>query len=285
MRKNMTKTLNPMFKWTGGKRREIQHFAPYYPDFVKNNQTFEPFAGAGATFWALKNTGENILNDYDYDIINFYRNVKTQNPVFLNFINEAVKLFQHTTPNSHNIQEKMYYDWRNKDRNNGLKKLSNAERAARFYIVNQLAFSGMRRFNAAGEFNVPYGHYKNLNNTLLTNPEHINLLKRTTLTVGDYNTTLTNNDKPNTFIFIDPPYTRVMKTYSADNNFGDNEQHILADNLKNLKNAQWMIIIDKSLLTTKLYKNYIKHSYPIKYGVNIKNRFNTDVEHLIATNY
>lgn len=285
----MKEQLSPMFKWTGGKRREIKHFAPYYPEFIKNHEQYtyvEPFAGAAATFWSLNNlTGINIINDFDSELVNFYKQVKEQNKDFLKYIAEASKLYKDNSSAAHDKQEAMYYKWRNLDRNNGLSKLSEAKRAARFYIVNQLAFSGMRRFNGQGEFNIPYGHYKNLNNSVLTDPDHIRLLQNTKFTTGDYKKPVISNDKENTFIFLDPPYTRVMKKYSAENEFGDAEQEVLADTLKKLKNASWMLVIDKSLLTEKLYKDYIKHTYALSYGVNIKNRFSTAVEHIVVTNY
>lgn len=285
----MTEQLTPMFKWTGGKRREIKHFSPYYPDFVTNGEEYvyvEPFSGAAATFWSLNNvTGINVVNDFDVELVNFYEQVKTQNKVFLKHVNDVAKLYELTSSDAHDKQEAMYYKWRNMDRKGGLKKLNNAERAARFYIVNQLAFSGMRRFNAAGEFNVPYGHYKNLNNNVLTSKPYIELLKNTTLMSGDYSVPVTANDNGSTFIFLDPPYTRVMKQYSADNVFGDEQQYELGECLKGLKHASWMVVIDKSPLTEKIYKDYIKHSYALNYGVNIKNRFSTAVEHIVATNY
>ena len=285
----MTEPLTPMFKWTGGKRREIKHFSPYYPDFVKEEKEYnyvEPFAGAAATFWSLNNlTGTNVINEFDPELINFYTQVKMQNKDFIKYVAEAVSLYKDNSSESHDKQEAMYYKWRNLDRNDGLSKLDDAKRAARFYIVNQLAFSGMRRFNGAGEFNVPYGHYKNLNDTVLTSAAHVKLLQNTELITGDYSIPVADNDKENTFIFLDPPYTRVMKKYSADSEFGDEEQYVLAETLKNLEAAKWMIVIDKSALTEKLYKDYIKHSYALSYGVNIKNRFSTAVEHIIATNY
>jgi DNA adenine methylase len=101
----------------------------------------------------------------------------------------------------------------------------------------------------------------------------------------DFESVMRKNDKKNTFIFIDPPYTRVFKKYSPDNNFGEAEQRRLKEVFKSLDNASAMIIIDKSDLTMELYDDWIKSSYTIKYGVNIKNRFNQDAEHLIICNY
>lgn len=255
------KDLLPLFKWTGGKRKEIPIIKRFLPDFVKNNEKYtyvEPFVGAGALFWALNNlNGHNIINDYDYDVANFYRQIKIQDKTFLKSVHEASELYIDKT--KHSEQEANYYIWRNKDKNNGLERLSPADRASRFWIVNQLAFSGMRRFNSSGEFNVPYGHYKNLNAEHLTSKAHVSLLQKTDILDGDYKTVVEANDTPQTFIFLDPPYTRVMKKYSANNEFGDNKQEELASTLKNLKNAKWMIVIDKSELTNRLYKDYIIH--------------------------
>ncbi len=283
--------LSPVFKWTGGKRRELSVIEKFYPSFVKDGSSYrfvEPFVGGGAVFWALNNTaGVNVVNDFDAELANFYKQMKAQDDVFLKHVEEASALYGADKRDDvwHKKQEANYYHWRNLDRDGGISKLSDAERAARFWIVNQLAFSGMRRFNSKGEFNVPYGHYKNLNSSLLTEKEHVDLLAKTTVLNGDYKQVVLNNDVDDCFMFVDPPYTRVMKTYSASNEFGEDSQRELADTLKGLKKAKWMVVIDKSDLTLELYSSFIVHTYELSYGVNIKNRFSTKVEHIIATNY
>lgn len=285
----MNSGMLPLFKWTGGKRREIEKFENFYPDFVKNKEEYtfvEPFVGAGAVFWNLNNLqGKNIINDFDWDVANFYRSIRKQSKVFTDAVLQSSSLYKSNDDESYEKQSKNYYEWRNKDRNNGLQNLSNDERAARFWIVNQLSFSGMRRFNSKGEFNVPYGHYKNLNSSNLFSNKHVNLLNNTEILDGDYLEVVLKNDTPNTFIFIDPPYTRVMKEYSSDNEFGDDKQRELASALLNLKHASFMIVIDKSDLTMELYEENIVETYGLKYGVNIKNRFDAGVEHIVATNY
>ena len=285
--------LSPLFKWTGGKRREIKFFEDMFPHYVLNNDEYryvEPFMGGGAVYWYLNNyDGTNVINDYDYDLVNFYRQVQAQSPRFLDNVADASKLYEKNEAladsEAHDVQEANYYKWRNMDKNNGLEKLSGEERAARFWIVNQLAFSGMRRFNGKGEFNVPYGHYKNLNSSALNSQKHVELLSKTEIKNGDYKQVILDNDKENTFIFLDPPYTRVMNTYSADNEFGLDKQEELADTLKNLKNAHFMVVINKDEITSELYKDHIQRTYDLKYGVNIKNRFDQSVQHIVAINY
>lgn len=284
---NEKKTLSPLFKWTGGKRREIKYFISHLPEYVKNGDKYnyvEPFVGGGALFFHLNNTkGRNIINDFDSSVTNFYNCVKEQNKEFINFTKEASGLF--TPDGDYNEQSELYYKWRNLDRDNDLINLTPGELAARFYIVNQLSFSGMRRFNSKGEFNVPFGHYKSLNSDLLTSSDHIKLLNRTKVMNGDFRQALVGHDKPNTFIFLDPPYTRVMKTYSHDNVFNDKEQVRLRNRMITIKKAQWLMIIDDSPLTRKLYKDYIAGEYDINYGVNIKNRVDNSAKHLIIKNY
>ncbi len=278
--------LSPMFKWTGGKRREIKHFKDMYPDYILNQDMeatyVEPFVGGGAVFFDLNHPGDNVINDFETDVTNFYKQAGKRDKTFLKTVAKMETLYKSGT---HDQQEAEYYRLRNMDREPGVDKISEGLRAGRFYVTNQLAFSGMRRFNGNGEFNVPYGHYKSFNPVILKSAEHLALLQRTNILNGDYKDVLKKFDNPKTFIFIDPPYTRVMKKYGNTDEFGDKEQHELAAALNNLQNAHYMVVIDKSPLTEAIYANSIKKTYSLKYGVNIKNRFKTDVQHIVATNY
>lgn len=176
-----------------------------------------------------------------------------------------------------------FYLWRNKDRNNRISTLSNIERAFRFYIVTQWSFNGMRRFNSKGEFNIPYGNYKTLNESF--KEEHINHLQNTELYYTDYKNVISKNDSDNVFIFLDPPYTREFKEYSHGNIFDNESQIELSNVLKSLKKAKFMLVINKDEFTTSLYKDLIICDYDVKYSTNIKNRFDNSVKHLIVTNY
>ena len=288
-------SLIPIYKWTGGKRKEIKIFENYYPDFIKENKDFkyvEPFFGGGAVYWNL-NAKQNIINDIDVELINFLDTIKNNYEIIKNRINEiSLKILEVTNLEKNgelSISEaktergKIYYEWRNKDRNSGLSNLSNIDRALRFFIVNQLSFNGMRRFNSKGEFNIPYGNYKVFN--MNVDIEHINLLQSTDINCGSYKDVILNNDTENTFIFLDPPYTREFNEYSHGNAFGEKEQIELSNIFKSSKNSSIMMIINKDEFTTELYKDYIKEEYDLNYSTNIKNRFSNSVKHLIICNY
>jgi DNA adenine methylase len=282
----MPESLKPLFKWTGGKRREIPQFEAHLPAFVTDGSEYtfvEPFVGAGAVFWHL-GCPRSVINDYDGDVINFYRHVATQDERFLREVETVAALFD-VNPPDRDAQAAAFYRLRDLDRNGGLATVPDWQRAARFFVVNQLAFSGMRRFNSNGEFNVPFGHYKNFNASALRSRRHVDLLKATTILHGDYAQVVRDHDKPETFMFIDPPYTRVMKTYSAGATFGDEQQRELAAVLLGLEHAKFMVVIDRSELTEELYGDHIAASYELNYGVNIRNRFSQAAEHIVVCNY
>lgn len=272
--------MKPIFKWTGGKRREIKLFKQFFPDLMQKQYEFiEPFVGGGAVLFNLENN-RNIINDYDSDVINFYKQVKEQNPQFLNLINDLRKEILETS------LSETFYRWRNKDRSKDyLTTTSLEEQAVRFYVINQLAFSGIKRFNSKNQFNTPFGHYKNLNLDILSKKEHVNLLRNTTICCGDFQPIMSNNDREDVFIFLDPPYNRVFKKYSADNEFDLEDHKRLRDTFTQMSHSKVMLIIDGSEEIKELYEGYIKHEYELNYGVNIKNRFSQKVTHLIITNY
>lgn len=281
----LPKALTPLFKWTGGKRRELPQILPRLPRRIQRGETYryvEPFVGAGAVYWALQNP-DSLLNDLDTDVMNFYEVMARQDSQFLAEVEKVAALFCDDV--AYERREEAYYALRNLDRSQALSEVPNWLRAARFYVVNQLAFSGMRRFNKAGQFNVPFGHYKTFNPALLRSEVHAQLLSKTTLRNVDYAQVLEECDEPGTFIFLDPPYTRVMKTYSAHAELGEAAQRDLREALANMKHADWLMVIDKSPLTMELYGDMIADSYPLSYGVNIKNRFDPRAEHLVIANY
>jgi len=259
--------MKPIIKWTGGKRREIKNITPFLPNKIE--RYIEPFIGGGALFFHLNNPN-SVINDFEFDLYNFYRFVDDDE---FNLIIDELK-----TINDHDEMEKLYYKFRDNPFPEDLRV-----RAAQFVYINQLAFSGMRRFNKQGKFNVPFGHYKAFNPKITQ--EHRRLLSSTIVRnesamdiIGDY-------DDDGTFIFLDPPYTRTFKTYSAGNEFGENEQIQLFDCLDKIKHAKWMLVINNDDFILSLYKEYFVDTYNLKYGVNIKNRFNTSVDHIIIRNY
>ena len=173
----------------------------------------------------------------------------------------------------------IFYNWRDQH------DLTGIEKAKRFFVLRCLAYGGMLRFNAKGEFNVPYGFYKSFKS--LTYPEGIgDFLQGTTILNKSWEETVATAGE-NDFVFLDPPYTREFTEYSSGNDFGRQDHIDLANYFKTTK-SKCMIIINKDEFTEELYKGYIKEEYDFTYSVKYRDRFSEEdasTLHFVATNY
>lgn len=274
--------LKPLFKWSGGKRKEIPIIKEFLPS--KIDTYVEPFVGGGALFFYL-NHNNNVINDIDFDVTNFYKQIKKQDEEFVSQLKKVQKEFEQVKHLSKEKRGELYYRYRDMDKNNGLSKMDGVERAIRFIVITSLAFNGMRRFNKKGEFNIPFGNYKTLSLENCYNKEYIKLFEKTIILNKSFPDVIKTSDTVNNFIFIDPPYTRTFKSYTSDGEFPDSEHEKLADIFHNLKNAKAMVVINSDDFTRSLYKKYIKKEYEVKYSTNIKNRYDNNAKHLLITNY
>lgn len=243
----------------------------------------------GATYFYLS-PEKAFISDINYNLINFYKEIANNNfPLIKKELLELEKLYQENNQifleNKKlikNPNEELYYNIR-KMFNNEIERKYNY--VTIYYFINKLAYSGMIRYNSKGQFNVPFGRYKNFNTSLLT-LEHHNQLKKTEILNESYEKGFdlaTSKD----FIFLDSPYDCVFSDYGNEvftGEFNEEKHRKLASDFKNLS-APAMMIISETPLINDLYKNYIKDSYPKTYSVNIRNRFKSEANHLIITNY
>lgn len=171
-------------------------------------------------------------------------------------------------------------------------KLSNSFYCAVFYFVRDYCYASMFRYNANGEFNVPYGgisyNRKDFSKKIeyVTSEELKKYLSNTELYNLDFEEFCNKIElNENDFMFLDPPYDTEFSTY-AKNDFNKNDQVRLANYLKNTK-AKFMLVIKNTDFIYNLYNVkglYIK-TFDKKYLVSFMNRNDKDVEHLLITNY
>ena len=280
----MNNKLKPMFKWSGGKRRELSYIHEHMPD--KFDKFCEPFVGGGAAWFSLKHT-ENVVGDFNEDVINFYNVTKQHGKRFIDDLNSFAAHYKATleTLNPKMREEfkplaDSYYKWRDGD------YTSSYDRAKRFYILRNLAFGGMLRYNRAGKFNVPYGYYKNFK-TLDWDANYERLFQNTSFIHDTWDATVGSMGSDD-FVFLDPPYTREFTKYAPQGDFGEKEHIELSEWFKN-KQAKALIILNKDDFTNDLYGDYISEEYEFSYGVRYrKDRLNKDdvtTYHFVATNY
>ncbi len=283
--------MNPMIKYRGGKSKEISHFISNMPEHY--NRYIEPFFGGGALYFYLEPQNA-IINDVNTKLYSFYKQMQEEYPSVRKQLDELQMVYEqnqkeyeglkkkHPEEIVENKNEALYYKIRDMFNH---KIESEYLEAVVYFFINKTAYSGMIRYNAKGEYNVPFGRYKNLNTKLITD-KHYELLKRTEIYNYDYSE-IFNMAGNNDFIFLDPPYDCVFSDYGNEayrDGFGENEHRRLANDFANLS-CKSMLVIGKTALTEELYGKYIVEEYDKSYAVNIRNRFKADAKHIIVTNY
>lgn len=283
--------MKPLIKYRGGKSKEIPHLEKHIPEF--SGKYIEPFLGGGAMFFYLE-PKRAIINDINSKLMAFYNGVKSNFETLQRELSEIEKLYvgnrkkfeelKSKTPNLrvHDENETLYYQIRDMFNDLTDKNYSNA---LLYFFINKTAYSGMIRYNAKGEFNVPYGRYANLNTSLITKA-HSRLLANTELYNLDYKDIFEMAGEDD-FMFLDPPYDCVFSDYgNADYKNGfDEKNHIeLAKRYKKLK-CKALMVIGRTPLTERLYSDLIVDEYGKSYAVNIRNRFKSSATHILISNY
>ena len=189
----------PIVKWAGGKRQLMFDLLKNMPQSY--NRYFEPFIGGGALFFELQ--PENAyISDVNKELINLYKVI--QNDVYA-LIEDLKK---------HEVSKEYFLELRNIDRTLMYHNLSDVEKASRFIYLNRTCFNGLYRVNSQGQFNVPFGHYKNpriINEYNLVNCSK--LLQKTQIVNADFSEIL-NNVQRGDFAYFDPPYMPLNETSS-----------------------------------------------------------------------
>lgn len=283
--------MKPMIKYRGGKSKEIPHIMWHIPRFT--GRYVEPFIGGGALYFYLE-PREAIINDINKQLINFYKGVRNNFPNLRKELDEIEALYEinrrdyetlkASTPNERveDKNEVLYYLLRDMFNNKVSKKYSDA---LLYYFINKTAYSGMIRYNADGDFNVPYGRYKHLG-TQQVSLSHCELLNRTEIHNVDY-AKIFNMCADNDFVFLDPPYDCAFSDYGNaeyKDGFNEDSHRRLAEDFKNFS-CKALMVIGKTPLTEELYRQFIVDEYEKSYAVNIRNRFKSEAKHLVIANY
>ena len=200
MAKN-NKLVAPFLKWVGGKRQLMPSIVDHLPENIKDYKYIEPFIGGGAIFFNLQPKNA-VINDYNEELINVYQVIKD------NLDELIIDLKKHKN------EAEYFYSIRSLDRNGEFKKLSAVQRASRLIFLNKTCFNGLYRVNNAGEFNSPFGRYKNPNIVNEPTLKAVNKFlnnNNVEINSGDYSEILKQTDKK-CFVYLDPPYHPISES-------------------------------------------------------------------------
>jgi DNA adenine methylase len=241
--------MTPFVKWAGGKRQLLSEIRKFIPPEISTY--FEPFVGGGAVLFDIQ-PKRAIINDYNSELINAYRIIKSNCQELI----DDLKTYMNT--------KEFFYQVREMDRQPNFKELSDVKRASRIIYLNKTCFNGLFRVNSQGQFNVPFGNYKEPNfvneSTLKTISNYLNSIDITFLSV-DFAESL-KGVKKNDFVYLDPPYDPVSDISSFTgytlNGFDKSEQQRLKEtcDLLNEKGTKFLLSNSATPYIKNLYKDY-----------------------------
>ena len=197
------KNVKPLVKWAGGKRQLLPHIHAALPADAPR-RFYEPFIGGGAVLFSLEPARARV-NDLNGELINLYEVVRDG-------VDELIAELA-GYPN----ETEFFYALRAADRDaRRFAALSPVERAARTLYLNRTCYNGLYRVNAAGQFNAPFGRYKN---PTICDEGTLRAVHRyfadndVAFSQGDFAAAVAQA-REGDFVYFDPPYDPVNVTSS-----------------------------------------------------------------------
>jgi len=187
----------PFLKWAGGKQRLLAQYQDYFPPRHAVRRYFEPFIGGAAVFFHYQ-FPRATLSDKNDKLIEVYRMVQQ----------DAAEVIRALQP--HRNDADYFYAIRAQNPAD----LSPAQRAARLIYLNKTCYNGLYRENGRGEFNVPFGRYKNptiCHETRLRAAARA--LQGARLLAADFEDAVADAQAGD-FVYFDPPYAPLSATSS-----------------------------------------------------------------------
>lgn len=272
--------VTPILKWVGGKRQLLETIMPLIPE---HTTYYEPFVGGGAVLFHTQ-PGRAVINDSNAELINIYEVIKAQPEELI------ACLERHKEKNS----QEYFYEVRSLDRDREkYETMLPVEQAARIIYLNKTCYNGLFRVNRAGEFNSPWGRYKNPN---ITNEAAIRAMSRylnrakVTVLCGDYREALKGIRK-GSFVYLDPPYMPLSTSSSFTGytaaGFGAEQQKELKKqcDLLNKKGIRFLLSNSCCDFIEDLYKDYIVERVAAKRTINAKADKRGAIDEVLVRNY
>lgn len=272
--------VKPVVKWVGGKRQLLPEIEKLMP---KSYTTYyEPFVG-GAAVLLHEQPKKAVVNDFNKELINTYK-------VIQNNVDELIEVLKiHDELNSKDY----FYDVREWDRLPGYEERSDIEIAGRFIFLNKTCFNGLYRVNQAGEFNTPYGKYKNPN---IINEVGLKVLSNyfneadITFKTGDFEDAVKYIRK-GSFVYFDPPYQPISTTSNytgyTSGGFDEKDQIRLRELCDRLdaKGVKFLLSNSNVPFIQEQYKKYTIDVVGAKRAINSNGKKRGEVEEVLIRNY
>ena len=274
------KLVVPFLKWAGGKRQLMPEIRKMLPKGVTNHPYYEPFIGGGALFFELL-PKRAVINDYNEELINVYTVIRDNASELI----EDLKRHKNTA--------EYFYKIRAIDRQPLFSNLTRIERASRIIYLNKTCYNGLYRVNNAGEFNSPFGRYKNPN---IVNEPVIKAVSKylnsSQIQISSCDYALILKDIPtDSFVYLDPPYHPISESSSftgyVQGGWDEGDQLRLRDVCNRLRDNGIKFLLSNSAsdFIREIYSDYNIHIVQAKRSVNSNSSRRGQVDEFLIRNY
>ncbi|HRK40894.1 MAG TPA: DNA adenine methylase [Candidatus Saccharibacteria bacterium] len=282
MNKAKAKKARPFVKWVGGKTQLLEQLVSLMP--ASYGAYFEPFLGGGALFFHLK-PNKAYINDINQTLIHTYKIIK-DSPEQLCI--DLCQLGNEYLSLDHEGRKEYFYERR---REFNTIKEPDSRKATLMIFLNKTCFNGMYRENAKGEFNVPFGDYKNPKICDTENLVAVNTLLKDVEPMSVSYIAAVKNAKKGDFVYFDPPYHPLSQTsnftsYSLDS-FSARDQEQLRDLFVELDKRGCYVMLSNSAsdFIKDLYKDYRQELVLAGRSINSKATGRGKINELVVLNY
>src|SRR5262249_6019462 len=248
----------------------------------------EPFVGGGALFFHLHSAGKlrygAALSDYNRELILCYEAIRDDVEALILALKEHAR---------HRLKPDYFLQVRAWDREPDFEGRSRVERAARTIFLNRTCYNGLYRLNRKGQFNAPFGYYKN---PLICDPDNLRAvsvaLRDVELRTEDF-WAVAARAEPGDLVYSAPPYVPVGATASfthyTGQTFGPDDQRRLAELFDTLMGRGVYVMLSNSStpLSRQLYAAHAVSTSSVwaSRKINCDSRKRGEVEELIVCGY
>ena len=229
-----------LLSYIGGKNRIAQKIASHIPADVRT--IVSPFFGAGSVEFLCAMNGKQVIG-YDIfpELVNFWQQLKLFPAMIAIAIEKLIP-----------ISKEMYRHCRQTNDNDPFAQ------AVNFFVVNKCSFNGIM----SGSYSPALG------NQFSNSPKHIRRFSYPDgLSVSVRNFPDAIKAHPAEFLFLDPPYFEINKTYGFHGEFSEIDHELLACLLEQHP-QKWLLLYNDHPHIRDRYKKYVITELESRYSSN-----------------
>lgn len=252
----------PIIPWIGGKRRLADRLIPLFP---QHSCYVEVFCGGAALFFLRPSPADvEVINDINGELVRLYRCVQ-------HHLEEFVRQFKWA------LSSRKIFEWQ---QNTRPETLTDIQRAARFYYLQQLAFGGKVQGQTFGTATTTMPGLNLLRIEETLSAAHLRLANAYIENLS-WEECVARYDRPHTFFYLDPPYWET-EGYGVPFEF---DNYVRMAKMAQNVNGKVMISLNDHPQIRECFQELHIETVGIEYSLGSRHGHAAERGELVITNY